>query len=212
VKELASVMADQLPASPSPTPPEDGLSVSSVSPQTSPELPATPAPADTSSDQTSADPPPPPKKTWAWIIIIILLVVGIVIAGFALYSSFFSTTSESTPVATESTPSPTSAPSATPQPTPDRSRIKIQVLNGSGIPGKAGEVASALEALGYSDVATGNADAYDYDQTEISVAADADAVFTQLVADLKSELTISEESGVLPQDSQYTAVIVVGRQ
>lgn len=56
---------------------------------------------------------------------------------------------------------PVAIPSISPSPTPlpiDKSTIKIQILNGSGISGQARVTSNALTPLGYSDITTGNAD------------------------------------------------------
>ena len=53
-------------------------------------------------------------------------------------------------------PSPTSQPSPTAEPLTDKSAIKIQILNGSGIEGQAGKLSNLLQGIGYSNVAIGN--------------------------------------------------------
>lgn len=56
------------------------------------------------------------------------------------------------------------APTITPQPSPtsksliDKSTIKIQILNGSGVEGQAGKLSNLLKAVGYSNIITGNTD------------------------------------------------------
>ena len=125
--------------------------------------------------------------------------------------------SKDTPSSTAETPQTISpSPAQSPQPTaeqpaPDRASVTIQILNGSGIPGKAGTVKDLLTGLGYQDIDTGNADTYDYDQTEISVADANTALLNLLIADLKSAYDLSDESTALSADSEYDAIIIVGK-
>jgi hypothetical protein len=53
------------------------------------------------------------------------------------------------------------------------SQISVQVLNGSGVAGRAGEVAAALTAMGYTVVNVADADRPDYTVTEIRHSAEA---------------------------------------
>lgn len=64
--------------------------------------------------------------------------------------------------------SPTELP--IPTPTPEPKEYSVSVLNGSGIPGQAGVVKTLLEEgeiTEFVELTAGNADAYDYVQTEI---------------------------------------------
>ncbi len=53
-------------------------------------------------------------------------------------------------------PSITSQPSPTIKPFTDKSAIKIQILNGSGIEGQAGKLSNLLKGAGYNNVTIGN--------------------------------------------------------
>lgn len=111
------------------------------------------------------------------------------------------------------TPTPTQAPTPTATPTPvavDRSKVTLQVLNGSGERGAAAAVADPLEEKGYPDIDTGNADNYDYEGTTIQIADDNDDLKATLLMDLnlkESEVTFED----LPEDSDYDAIIIVGK-
>lgn len=64
-------------------------------------------------------------------------------------------------------------PSPTPTSEPiDKSEIKIQVLNGTGIARQAAYLEGILLDLGYEDINTGNADQQDYDSTQVTFASD----------------------------------------
>lgn len=77
--------------------------------------------------------------------------------------------------------------SASPSPRPELvvqpEEITVQVLNGSGVAGRAAEVAAALEAQGFTVSSIGDADSSDYAVTEIRHnAASAEAARTVLAA------------------------------
>jgi len=50
----------------------------------------------------------------------------------------------------------------------DLTLFNIQVLNGAGIPGLAGSTQDDLEEIGFESIKVGNADAQDYEETEIA--------------------------------------------
>ncbi|OGM08380.1 hypothetical protein A2Z67_01500 [Candidatus Woesebacteria bacterium RBG_13_36_22] len=64
----------------------------------------------------------------------------------------------------------------------DKKDMKIQILNGSGIPGAAGNLKEKIENLGYSDITVGNASAQNYTSTEVTFSS-------ELVQEVKDEIT-----------------------
>lgn len=64
---------------------------------------------------------------------------------------------------------PTPMPTSTPTPTPefDKGQLSIQVLNGTGTPGQAGDVKETMNALGYTEVETGNAESSENSTTTV---------------------------------------------
>lgn len=113
------------------------------------------------------------------VIIFVVLFWVIVIALGALYllgsSAKHPTSSPTNPIPTSQVSAPpgasstsaqlTATPSAAVSPTAasaSLTSLSVSVLNGSGIPGAAGKVASALKSAGFSSVTTGNAAAYTY--------------------------------------------------
>ena len=81
--------------------------------------------------------------------------------------------------------------------------ISVRVLNGSGIAGRAAEVAAALEAQGFTVVEIGDADRSDYAASEIRHdAASAEAARTVLAA-LPGSSTVAD-------DAAGTITIVLG--
>jgi len=81
--------------------------------------------------------------------------------------------------------------------------VTIRVLNGSGVAGRAAEVAAALEAQGFTVASVGDADRSDYASTEIRHnAASAEAARTVLAA-LPGASTVAD-------DAASTITIVIG--
>jgi len=112
-------------------------------------------------------------------------------------------------------PTPTQVPATpTPEasPTPELSRadLSLEVLNGVGAPGAAGDGQDYLEGLGYENIEVGNAGSYDYDQTEVSIKESKDEYLQMLIDDLEGEYTVSSESAYLEEDYDYDAKIILG--
>lgn len=130
-------------------------------------------------------------------------------------------TDEPTPEATQ-TAKPTSvlSPTSTPKPTTDpvdkstgldRSKLTVEVQNGSGEVGAAKKAADALKGLGYTIAATGNADNYDYKDITIQVKSDKSKYLSLLQKDLGSSYTVGTASADLTATSSADALLIVGK-
>lgn len=110
--------------------------------------------------------------------------------------------------ATPTQPPVTPSPTATPTPSVDRKLVKVKVLNGSGVRGKANEVKDVLNAKGYEEILTGNADNFDYEKTEIQ------AKKPELGAIMKADLAGNTTTAVvteLTDDSTADVVVIFGK-
>ena len=93
-----------------------------------------------------------------------------------------------------------------------RSEYKIQILNGSGEEGVAGELKTTLEKVKFTVSGTDNADNYNYEMTEVRYKKNIDEAFK---ADLNKELgkkysiTKGKE---LANDSDYDVIIIIGNK
>lgn len=153
---------------------------------------------------------------WFFLAAGVLVVAGIIIGGIILYRRSQSQEtgvavipSESTSAEEEVTPIPTVEP--TPTVELDRTEVSIKILNGTGIPGAAGEMAEVLEAAGWQGIKTGNADSYDYEQSVIQIKESKKDYLSLLVADLSSDYSISEETEVLAADADFDVLITLGK-
>lgn len=117
--------------------------------------------------------------------------------------------------------SPTKEPTATPSPRPtgnpidkvtglDRSKISIEIQNGSGIAGAGKKAADLLTSLGYKISGTGNADNYNYEKTIISVTGTSSKYLDLLKKDLGSTYSIGSTSASFTGSSD--ARVIVGKQ
>ncbi|MGB9707303.1 MAG: LytR C-terminal domain-containing protein [Microgenomates group bacterium] len=111
------------------------------------------------------------------------------------------------------TPSPTTQPkptaTATPTPAFTKEELKIKVLNGSGVVGKAGEMKSILREKGYNEIVTGNADNFDYQQTEIQVKKDKQQASEILKKDLKDYIS-TVKTKILDDKEVADVIIILG--
>ncbi len=74
-----------------------------------------------------------------------------------------------------------------PTPTPNfkKEEVKIKILNGSGVKGKATEIKEILRKKGYVEILTDNAENFDYKITEIQVKKDRAQLGNMIKNDLK---------------------------
>lgn len=175
----------------------------------------------------------PKKSKKLWYVIIGLIII-LVMCGYAIYDFAGVGKSKSNPAFL---PEPTSpAPTVSDDqgdvtPTPaeddsdnkdddstssvdkatglDRADLSVTVLNGSGVPGAAKEVADLLEGLGYEIESTGNADTTDYEKTEIRVSSANKKFLDLLKKDLSDDFTIGTTSSTYKDGD---AVVIVGAE
>ena len=94
------------------------------------------------------------------------------------------------------TPEPTAIPTATATPTPviNRDKLKIKVLNGGGVKGKATEVKDFLKEKGYGDIITGNANSFDIEKSKIEYRPEGKNLGSLFKSDLVSLIEVAETS------------------
>ncbi len=119
------------------------------------------------------------------------------------------------PFATAPTATPTLEPTEPPPtPTPTvqvkKEEVSIKVLNGTGVAGQASGVKTLLEGKGYTDVTTGNASKYDYEQSEVQVNPDKMYLKDIILGDVKDLLT-SPKVTDLPAEETVDVIIIIGK-
>jgi len=94
----------------------------------------------------------------------------------------------------------------------DLADYKVQVLNGSGTAGEAGVVEGLLEDAGFEGVDTGNADSYDYEDTQVQLKdKTAKAVYTAIEDALSDDYNVKKGDS-LNEDSDFDVVVIVGQR
>ncbi len=92
----------------------------------------------------------------------------------------------------------------------DASRVNIEVLNGTGIPGMAAKTRDLLEAAGWQVDAIGDADRGDYSQSIVINYGVSEAVIQQLSSAMGISPSLASVSGLNP-DTHVELRLVLGR-
>jgi len=161
-------------------------------------------------DLTMPDEQPSGKGKKIFILVfVVVLVGGLLAGGFYYYKTKVSGDS------TKTTESPTPKVEATATPTPvseevDLTAFKVSIQNGSGIPGEAGKVKSALETEGFEGIDTSNAESYDFTTSEISLKEGTPEAVYEAVKKAMSAYKITKNDEALSEDNDYDVLIIVG--
>lgn len=167
------------------------------------------------------------------VLVVIFLLLFVVFGGLFMLGAWQKKPEEALPtptVAATATPLPTSSASAvlTVRPTGattptvgllsldkstnlDRSKLQVEVLNGSGETGAAGKVSTYLEELGYQILKIGNAEAFTYRNLTIQVKKDKGAYSALLKKDLQANPDFASVSASIIDDISSDAVVIVGK-
>jgi hypothetical protein len=144
-----------------------------------------------------------------FIILGILILIGLGVFLFARNGYEGEVTISPTPTEFISE-TPTPEESGTPTPTAtsiDKTDIKIEIKNGTGISGEAAFLQTKLKALGYSDISTGNAESQEETVTTVTFSKTAP---TSVVDEIKKTLESSyTEVTVKTSSSQSSAAVIV---
>jgi hypothetical protein len=148
------------------------------------------------------------------IILLVLSFLAILAGGFVYYQKNISKrVGMATETPTPQVTAPTQAPTETPSPSAEvkLSDYNIQILNGSGIPGEAGSAKDLLSSLDFNKIDTGNADNYDYTDTEVSLKEDiSNQVYNEIKDKLDSTYTVVKSDSSVLSTSSYDVIIIVG--
>jgi len=91
----------------------------------------------------------------------------------------------------------------------DLTKLKVQILNGSGIKGEASKVEDLLADLEFESIETGNAQSYDFEDTEVALKENLkDNVFDGIEEKLSAYSV--KKADDLKDDFDYDVVITVG--
>jgi len=148
------------------------------------------------------------------LIVGVLILVGIL--GFVIYKSATgkgqTASTEPSPFENLTTPSQDqtgSQATATPSAAVDRSTVKIQVQNGTGISGEASYLQTQLKTLGYTNIAVGNSSQQNLTATQVSFSNSLpSSVVTEITTELNS--IYRSVTTATSASTTYDVVIVTG--
>lgn len=156
-----------------------------------------------------------PKKSGGaktLLIVGVLILVGIL--GFVIYKSASNKNDEAiseptpfenlTPSSQDQTPVASATPAAI-----DKTKVKIQVQNGTGITGEAAYLQTLLKGLGYTNIAVGNSTQQNLTATQVSFAS---SLSSDIVTELTTKLNSVYQSvtTVTATSTAYDVVITTG--
>ena len=157
------------------------------------------------------------KSGGAKTLLIVGILVLVAILGFVIYKSATKKSGdallEATPFEDLTTPSSEQTiESVTPAPSPaatvDKTKVKIQVQNGTGITGEAAYLQTQLGGLGYKDIKTGNSTST-VTATTVTFSSTLDSsVVTEITQKLNSIYqTVTSSTSSSPT---FDVVVVIG--
>jgi hypothetical protein len=156
----------------------------------------------------------PKKKSPVWI----LMIFALLLIGGGIYflvkrgtsSQTASPTPENFSYTTTEEPEDTEEPTSSPKAI-DRESIKIQILNGTGIPREASFLQGKLRTLGYTQIEVGNVDEADYEATEVNFSSSVpDEVVSEITKEL--EKIYEEVNTKTGSTGNYDIKIITGLQ
>lgn len=146
-------------------------------------------------------------KNIALFFVVFLLVAGI----SALFFFFFTGALKFQPKEEKSEVIPTETPTPTEEPVAfEREDLSVQVLNGSGVSGAAGEMQTYLEDLKYENIEVGNADSSDYINVSIQLKEEIEEFVEFIIEDVGEGYIVDEDYEILDEDNEYDVLIIVG--
>ena len=151
---------------------------------------------------------------WLWLLIIFIIIAALVFAFLRGIGPF----SKISPLANKEEVSPTPVSFFSPSPSEaspaasnlNKAEPKIRVLNGSGTHGMASSFKDFLEKLGYKVASIGNADNYDYANTQLRFKEDFKKFKDILVSDLSNKYSVKVGSSDLSSTDSADIEIIVG--
>lgn len=150
---------------------------------------------------------------WLWLLIILIIIGALVFAFFRGIGPFAQFKKSTEQAEFSPTPEVVSSPASEASPEADevdRSKPQIRVLNGSGVVGVASSFKDFIEGLGYKVASIGNAENYDYSQTEVRFKEDFKNYEETLVSDLSDKYSVKVSSSDLESSDSADIEIIVG--
>lgn len=150
------------------------------------------------------------NKTVMIAAVIILILGG---SAYAYSQGTFSSLLASTATPKEEV-TPTVQPTTTPTPAPteeDKTKLSVQILNGTGTTGQAGKVKARLEKLDYSDIKTANGDTKENTITTVTFSVKVSREYQEEVTkDLEKMFEEVESEKSKEESPEFDIIILTG--
>ncbi len=181
------------------------------------------------SDETSRR-----SRAFIYVAVFLLFIGGAIYIGNQMFGNSSTSKLSPTPTPLKSSPTPThlsptphkeesgiSTPSSnlttTPKPTKKASEmekisLRIQVLNGSGKKGAAGQGATLLRNAGYNVTSVGNAESFDYVKTVVQLKKSKNQFKETLLKDLSRSYTVDPAVQTLAESASVDAIVIIGSE
>lgn len=131
--------------------------------------------------------------------------VSTISASLTATPSAATPTLKASPTAGKTTPAPSAAT------TLDRSKLNIEILNGSGEKGAASSVSTYLSGLGYTIKSVGNADSFTYENITVKATKSKSVYLSQLKKDLTDNFPSTTVTASVSDSLDADAVVIVGK-
>ena len=89
--------------------------------------------------------------------------------------------------------------------------MRVRVLNGSGVKGKATEVKDLLNSKGYEQILTGNADNFNYAVTEVKFKASVSSSSAAFLSDIEASIADPKVSNDLSEKDAADVQLTFGK-
>lgn len=153
----------------------------------------------------------PKKKSPAKAFLVIGIIVLVGILGFLIFRNSSTKIEDDkltspTIVEDDKTPSPTLTPSPTSKPV-DKTKVKVEVQNGTGITGEAAFLQDELKKLGFATITVGNASNQDQSKATVTYSRSlAESLTSEVTTKLKE---IYKEVEVKTSTTATTDIVIV---
>jgi len=141
------------------------------------------------------------------------LIIGIILLAAVLAGVFFLTRKPANTVVNKVVVTQTQSPSPTEMPKIDKTTVKIQVVNGTGVAGQASTVIKALTDAGYNadNIKSTNATIFNNTITTVTGRTNFDVTANDIATILKSNFNnIAVSSAKLDDTNAFDIVVLTG--
>ena len=154
-----------------------------------------------------------PFKIFIWIFVVLVLL-GALAGGIYYYKTSLSEENNTSGEPGEEITQPTQIPKPIEESETEEVDLKdyqLNVINGSGVAGEAGNVSGLLQTAGFSKIDSGNAETYNFTTTVVELKEEVPSgVYEKIEEALSEDYVVGKSEDNLDESSTYDIVITVG--